>query len=310
LSAPFTLRQLEYFDAIANEGSLAAAAERCRVSPSALGLAIDELERHLALQLVVRRKGKGVVLTPAGTRVLQRARWLLSGAESLADEARQASQGISGRLDIGVYSTLAPFVVPGILERFRQRHIDLEIDFVEGAAVELRDHLLQGRLDVALMYQVDVPNQLAFDEVHAYRPHVLLPAGHRFSGRSEISLGELVSEPLVMLDMPPARHNTEQIFRSLDLRPWVAHHASSYELARCLVGRGLGYSVMFQRPRSTTTYDGHEIVALDIVDRIEPTIVGLARPAGAPLTARHRALLEFLRRQTSEAQEAVAASPR
>src|SRR5690606_36147842 len=150
---------------------------------------IDELERHLALQLVVRRKGKGVVLTPAGTRVLQRARWLLTGAESLADEARQASQGISGRLDIGVYSTLAPFALPGILEQFRQRHLDLEIDFVEGSATELRDQLLQGRLDVALMYQVDVPSQLAFDEVHAYRPHVLLPHGHRLASRSEISLG-------------------------------------------------------------------------------------------------------------------------
>lgn len=301
MSAPFTLRQLEYFDAIANEGSLAAAAARCRVSASALGLAIDELERHLSLQLVVRRKGKGVVLTPAGTRVLQRARWLLSGAESLADEARQASQGISGRLDIGVYSTLAPFVLPGILEGFRQRHHGLEIDFVEGSAIALRDALLQGRVDVALMYQVDVPSQLAFDEVHAYRPHVLLPADHRFAGKTEISLGELVSEPLVMLDMPPARHNTEQIFRALDLRPWVAHHASSYELARCLVGRGLGYSVMFQRPRTNMTYDGHEIVPLDIVDRIEPTIVGLARPAGAPVTARHRALLDFLRRQSVEA---------
>lgn len=301
MSAPFTLRQLEYFDAIANEGSLAAAAARCRVSPSALGLAIDELERHLSLQLVVRRKGKGVVLTPAGTRVLQRARWLLSGAESLADEARQASQGVSGRLDIGVYSTLAPFVLPGILERFRQRHHELEIDFVEGSAIALRDALLQGRVDVALMYQVDVPSQLAFDEVHAYQPHVLLPVGHRFAGKTEISLGELVTEPLVMLDMPPARQNTEQIFRSLDLRPWVAHHASSYELARCLVGRGLGYSVMFQRPRTNTTYDGHEIVPLDIVDRIQPTVVGLARPAGAPVTARHRALLDFLRRQAVEA---------
>jgi len=301
VSAPFTLRQLEYFDAIANEGSLAAAAARCRVSPSALGLAIDELERHLSLQLVVRRKGKGVVLTPAGTRVLQRARWLLSGAESLADEARQASQGVSGRLDIGVYSTLAPFVLPGILERFRQRHHELEIDFVEGSAIALRDALLQGRVDVALMYQVDVPSQLAFDEVHAYQPHVLLPVGHRFAGKTEISLGELVTEPLVMLDMPPARQNTEQIFRSLDLRPWVAHHASSYELARCLVGRGLGYSVMFQRPRTNTTYDGHEIVPLDIVDRIQPTVVGLARPAGAPVTARHRALLDFLRRQAVEA---------
>ena len=58
-SIPFTIRQLEYFNAIASEGSLAAAAQRCLVSASALALAVDELEQHLRLQLFVRRKGKG-----------------------------------------------------------------------------------------------------------------------------------------------------------------------------------------------------------------------------------------------------------
>ena len=52
-SIPFTIRQLEYFDATASEGSLAAAAQRCNVSASALALALDELESRLALQLFV-----------------------------------------------------------------------------------------------------------------------------------------------------------------------------------------------------------------------------------------------------------------
>ena len=85
---PFTLRQLQYFDAIASEGSLAAAAKRCLVSASALTLAIDDLEHHLRLQLLIRRKGKGVMLTPAGTRLLLHVRRVLQYAESLSECAR------------------------------------------------------------------------------------------------------------------------------------------------------------------------------------------------------------------------------
>ncbi len=59
-SIPFTLRQLEYFDAIASEGSLAAAAVRCHVSASALALAVDELEQHLSLQLFVGARARAL----------------------------------------------------------------------------------------------------------------------------------------------------------------------------------------------------------------------------------------------------------
>jgi len=208
MSVRFTLRQLEYFDAIASEGSLTAAAERCHVSASALALALDDLERHLGVQLVVRRKGRGVTLTPEGSRMLSTARHLLSGAEGLAAEAQQAAEGVAGRLTIGVYETLSPLWLPEILEGFRRQHPEIEIDFVEGAAATLHDHLLQGRLDVALMYQVDVSPQLAFEPVHSHRPHVIVPEGHRLARRRSIRLRDIAGEPQISLEVAPARHNT------------------------------------------------------------------------------------------------------
>jgi len=290
----FTLRQLEYFDAIASEGSLTAAADRCHVSASALALALDDLERHLGIQLVVRRKGRGVTLTPAGTRMLSMARQLLAGADGLAAEAQQASEGVAGRLAIGVFETLSPLWLPEILERFRKRHASIEIEFIEGTAAALHDHLLQGRIDVALMYQVDVSPQLAFEPVHSYRPHVIVAEGHPMASRRSIRLSELIDEPFVELEVAPARHNTEHIFQSLDLRPRIAYRVQNYELVRSLVGRGLGYAVLFQRPAISQTYDGRRVVQIDLVDRLEPTVVGLSRPAGAPQTARYRALKAFL----------------
>ncbi|GAA4431196.1 LysR substrate-binding domain-containing protein [Georgenia halophila] len=294
MSVPFTLRQLEYFEAVASEGSLAAASERCHVSASALALALDDLERHLALQLLVRRKGRGVTLTPAGSRVLSLARQLLAGAETLTADAWQTATSLTGRFSVGCFSTLTPFYLPAILEDFGRRHPALELELVEAGAPELHELLLQGRVDAALMYSVDVSAQLAFERVHTYRPHVLVPDGHPLADRGGIQLGELVSEPLIVLDVHPTRQNTEQLFGALSLEPTIGHTTGSFELVRCLVGRGLGYAVMFQRPATSWSYDGHQVRHLEITDRVPSTVVGLARPVGAPRTARYGALLDFL----------------
>ncbi len=297
----FTLRQLEYLDAVASEGSISGAAERSHVSASGLALAIDELERHLGVQVIVRRKGRGITLTPAGSRVLSSARQLLASAEGLADDAAQAATALTGRFRVGCFTTLTPFFVPGMLQTFGGEHPELELEFVEGTATDLHEQLLQGRIDVALLYAVDVSPQLDFDIVHAYRPYALVAEGHRFAKRRRISLAELIDDPLVMLDVRPARQNTERVFDALDLHPRVEYLSATFELVRCLVGRDLGYAVMFQRAASGRTYDGHTVVGLDLTDEVPPTIVGLVRPAGAPRTARYTALQEFLVALTASA---------
>jgi DNA-binding transcriptional LysR family regulator len=293
-SIPFTLRQLEYFEAIASEGTLAAAAERCRVSAPGLALALDELERHLGVQLFVRRKGRGMTLTAVGSRMLAHARRLLAGAESLAGEAGQSLGALTGRFTVGCFATLTPFFLPGIIEHFRAEHPALHLDVVEADAAHLDEMLLRGRIDVALLYSVDVAGHLAFDPVQNFRPHVLVGGAHPLAERRKIHLAELAAEPLISLDVHPARQNTEHIFDSLGLQPVVGHVTGNYELVRCLVGRGLGYAVMFQRAATSRTYDGHVVRRLDIADRVPPSIVGLARPAGAPRTARYGALLDML----------------
>jgi DNA-binding transcriptional LysR family regulator len=292
-SIPFTLRQLEYFDATASEGSLAAAAKRCNVSASALALALDELESHLALQLFVRRKAKGVSLTPAGSELLSHARRILSGAESLAADASQASSSLKGRFAIGCFPTLAPFLLPGIMQVFQQQHPELALDLIEAAAPKLDELLLQGRIDAALMYSVDVSPTFTFDPVREYRPYVMVATGHPLASRQRVRLRDIVSEPLILLDVHPSRLNTEHIFRSLNLRPQISHTTTNFELVRCLVARGLGYGVLFQRPASSLTYDGNKLVILELDEQVDATIVGLVRPAGAPRTARHDAVLAY-----------------
>jgi DNA-binding transcriptional LysR family regulator len=294
-SVSFTLRQLEYFDAIASEGSLTAAAERCHVSAAALALALTELERHLSLQLFVRRKGKGMTLAPAGARLLAHARQLLASAESLAGEASENATALTGRFAIGCFSTLAPFFLPGVMDGFRREHPDLELEFIaEATAPELHELLLQGRIDAALMYGVDVSGRLSFDPLHEYRPYVIVADGHPLAERGTVNLRDLGGEPLIQLDLQPSRENTEYLFASLGLEPDIRHTTTNYELARCLVGRGLGYSVLIQRPQSNLTYDGHSVAVLELSDDLPTAVVGLARPQGSPRTGKYSTLYDFL----------------
>ena len=233
-------------------------------------------------------------LTPAGARLLSHARLVLQGVESLAESAWQASSSLKGRFAIGCFSTLTPFLLPGIMEVFQRRHPELELDLTEAAAPELAEMLLQGRIDVALLYDTDVPPRLAFDPLTEVKPYVMVARDHPLASRKRVHLGELVSDPLILLDVHPSRPNTEHIFGALKLNPLIGHTTTNFELVRCLVARGLGYGVLFQRPLSPMTYDGKPLVVLEIDDRIPQTMLGLARAAGAPQTARHRALHEYL----------------
>jgi DNA-binding transcriptional LysR family regulator len=295
MTLPFTLRQLEYFDAIASEGSLSAAAERCNVSATGLALALDELERNMAIQLVIRRKGKGVELTSAGSTLLRHAQQLLAGAESFADQAAQSTTGLRGRFVIGCFPTLAPFFLPAAMEFFGREHAELELAFVEGSAPELLELLFKGQVDVAILYSVDVSGQVELEPIREYRPYVIIARSHPLAKRRTISLSDLLDEPLIQIDMRPSRQNTEHIFASQGHNPPIRYMTTNYELARCMVGRGLGYSLLIQRPATLRTYDGHDIATLELADDLAPTTVGLVKPHGAPENAKYVALRDFLK---------------
>src|SRR5687767_4248998 len=127
----YSLRQLEYFVAIADAGTLSGAAARLHVSQPGLSQSLTDLERALDVQLAVRRKAHGVTLTPTGVQVLRLARELLRHADDLASVA-SGGGALSGILSLGCYVTLAPTTLPSLLQGFTALHPGLTIDFVEG----------------------------------------------------------------------------------------------------------------------------------------------------------------------------------
>lgn len=299
--ARLTLRQLELFAAAAEHGSFAAAAKHSWVTPNAVASAVHELETTLGATLVVRRRARGLTLTPSGVRLLGGARDLLRQANELRLSIGETEGVASGPVAVGCYSTLAPTVVPELWERLAGRHPAVELSFTEGTTKELVDRLSAGELDVLITYQVSVPTDWHVHPLYLAQPRVVLPAAHRLAGRDAVDVRELAEDPLILLDIPPSGANTFELLRRRGVRPRVAHRTTNMELVRSLVGRGLGYGIQFQRTAVGVSQEGRPLSTLPIIPSPQPEPVVATWPQRLPLTSRVKAVV-ILAREVLEAR--------
>jgi LysR family hydrogen peroxide-inducible transcriptional activator len=145
-----TLRQLRYLGALAEHRHFGRAAEACAVTQPALSMQIRDLEKELGADLVERRQGD-VALTTLGIEVAQRAERVVTAARDLVDFARHRGRVLTGRLQLGVIPTLAPYVLPKILPVLQQRYPDLQVELRETQTRALLDELTRGTLDVVML---------------------------------------------------------------------------------------------------------------------------------------------------------------
>lgn len=303
---PINLRQLSYFLAAADAGSMTGAAQRLHVSQSAVSQAVAELERRFGVQLLLRHRAKGLSLTATGTAVVADARALLAHAEELHTAARSLGEELAGRLVIGCFSTLAPFLLPRLLEGFQTLHPGVQVDFVEGSLSELQHLLRTGMCELALLYDLEVMPDIERVPLYTTTPSVLLHPDHPFAAKSEIALSSLSGEPLVLLDVAPSFEYYTGFLAAAGVEMNVRYRAGSFEMARALVGRGFGISMLIQRPAIDLTYEGTRVVTRPLSDRVPGLSLVLATPRGATPTRRVRAFAAFCREQLG-AESATAA---
>lgn len=146
---PVTLRQLRYFKAVVEHGSFSRAAEGVYVSQPALSLQIRELEQALGSPLL-GRESRGVILTPLGREVHEQALRVLDEALLLDTMGKRFAAG-PFRIVLGIVSTLAPYLLTGLLERLQASSSRVELDILEAPGQELVSSLLAGRLDAAIL---------------------------------------------------------------------------------------------------------------------------------------------------------------
>ncbi|WP_037854867.1 LysR substrate-binding domain-containing protein [Streptomyces sp. NRRL S-340] len=299
MTAPvgFTLVQLRYFLVAAERGSMTEASAQLHIAQSAVSTAVYNLERDLQVQLFIRRRGRGLTLTPAGERLRQQARDLLARAREIEREARGDGETLSGPVAVGCFVTLAPSYLPPLFSECTRRHPGIEIDVVEAETDQLVQALASGRIDFALTYGLGLSAdpELHSETIARAPAYVIVAAGHPLAGRDSVELAELSAEPLVLLDLPHSRDYFRSLVAATGTAPDVRYRTQSYETVRSLVARGLGYSVLNQRPATSQTYGGGEVAELRLRDGGPALEVKIATLGGVNQTARARAVMDLLR---------------
>lgn len=291
--ADVSLRQLELFAALPNFATLSAAAAHLHISESALSQAITALERSVGGQLCVRRKARGLTLTPTGQEFAKQARQIVADTQELVLAAGRGHE-LRGPVKLGCYSTFATNVVPELLEGFPKRHPGVHIDIVIGTNEELLSALDAGRLDVALVYDVALPLGYRRRRIYATELEVHLPREHPLASVSALDLADLASEPYIQFDATPGTANVLDAFARRGLEPSVAARATDIGLVEALVGRGLGYSLLMSRPNSLAmSLEGRPVVIRPLDPSVTVSHVVGIWPDDMDLTPRAAALLDF-----------------
>ena len=170
-----TLRQLRYFQALIEHGSFSRAAESVHVSQPALSLQIRELEASLGGPLV-ERESRGILLTPLGREAHEQTLRILDETLLLQNLGQRFEAGPL-RVAVGIVSTLAPYLLSGLLSNLHDASPRIEIDILEGPGQDLVSGLLAGRLDAAV---VSLPlGLMELPERELFEDHLVL------AGRTE-----------------------------------------------------------------------------------------------------------------------------
>jgi LysR family hydrogen peroxide-inducible transcriptional activator len=240
---PFTLRQLQYVVAVADERSFRRAAERCHVSQPSLSVQIAAVEDALGVTLFER--ARRVLVTAAGRDVVERARRLLVAADDLVQAGRRAGDLLGGTLRAGVIPTLAPYLLPALAPVLRARFPRLTLIWREDKTQGLAAALEAGELEAALLALEGVAGAVEH-EIVAEDPFVLaVPAGHPLA-RSAAPAGpaELRGAEVLLLDEGHCfRDQALEVCAAARARPG-AYHATSLMTLVQLVASGAGLTLL------------------------------------------------------------------
>lgn len=252
------LRALQYFIALAELRHFRKAAERCHVSQPTLSTQIRKLEQQLGADLI-ERNSRQVLLTPLGERVLEHAKKAVSETQAIRQLARDADDPFAGTLSLGIFPTLAPYLLPHVIPKLRTQYPNLTVRLFEEKTERVMAMLLEGQLD-AILLALPLDNEQLHVEPLFDEPFVLVaPETHRFCRAHDVALEDLQREQVLLLeDGHCLRQHALDVCQLAGALENLDFQASSLETLRHMVAAGSGITLLpiLATQPPLTTMDG------------------------------------------------------
>jgi DNA-binding transcriptional LysR family regulator len=272
----FSFRQLTYFIAAGETGSITLASKRANISQPAISTAIAHIERELDVQLFLRHHAQGLSLTPAGRALLRDAKQLLKQAEGLYSAAADISHHMRGELSVGWFSTLAPIVMPELVGSFLKAFPETKIRSLESHQEGLLNSLRRAESEVAITYDLQISDDFAFLPLATLAPYALFGTSHPLARERTVKLTQLAPLPMVLLDMPMSREYFLALFIRERLEPNIVWSSAQFDVVRTMVANGLGYTLANVRPRADVALDGRRVHRVTLAGDAPPLRIGIA----------------------------------
>lgn len=239
-----TMKHLRYFEALARHRHFGRAAETCAISQPALSLQMKELEDILGTPLI-ERGARQIRLTGLGESFAARARDILRAVDELVLLGRAATGPLSGQLRIGVIPTVAPYLLPRVVQALADRFPGLDLRPREAVTRRLIDDLTEGRLDTAIVaLPVSEPGLI---EQPLFREEFVLVRPSEDAGKPAPSPDTLREMRLLLLE--EGHCFRDQALSFCKMSPGIARdmmEGSSLSTLVQMVGAGIGVTLIPQ----------------------------------------------------------------
>ena len=237
-------RALQYFVKLAELKHFSKAASACFVSQPTLSTQIAKLEDELGVTLV-ERAPRQIMLPPIGTDIAHRAKHILRDIEHMKDAARRSKDPQTGNIKLGIFPTLAPYLLPHVIPVICKRYPELRLQLAEEKTEDILNMLDQGRLDAGLLALPVEQNGMEMAVLFEDPFVTAMPSSHPLADKKAVRLEDLEGEELLLLEEGHClREHALAVCALAGAHERVDFHATSMETLRQMVAANAGVTLM------------------------------------------------------------------
>ena len=280
-----TLRQIRYYIATAETGSITAAARQVNVSQSVVTEAVKSLEAHLGTALM-ERGARGVRLTHEGHQFLRHARRIVAAVEDAENALVAERRFVEGTLNLGFTSLVAGYYLADLLARYRRAFPSVAVSVTEDERRYIEHLLVNGELDLAVMLVSNLENRQALEDLVLVRSPIglWLPTRHPLLEQAGLQLADISDAPLIMLEVDEMERNLRVLWQTRGWSPNVVLRTRSVEAVRSLVATGAGLAILPELAFRPWSLEGDRLEFRPIDDLVRTIDVGVVWRRGSELS--------------------------
>jgi DNA-binding transcriptional LysR family regulator len=287
------LKPLRAFCQTLRLGSVSRAAEALYVSQPAITLQLQALERELGVKLF-ERSGRRLLPSREGQLLYELAKPLVEALDGLDTVFRERIRGLdAGELNVAAGSSTILYLLPGIVEAFRERQPDVRLTLHNVTGASGLDLLRSDAVDLAVGSMLDVPADLSYAPVYRFEPMLITPPDHPLAHKAELRLEDLSPYGLIL---PPKRLTTyrlvDLVFQQNRVPYTVALEVGGWEVIKQYVAMGMGVSIV--TAICLTEADRTRLAARSLAKYFPSRSYGVVVRKGKYLSPQARAFVELI----------------